>query len=291
MSQPRCAHGLSALADHFDAFLVDQWGVLHDGATPYPGARDCLERLAAAGKRVIVVSNSGRRTGPNAALLAATGFPAACYTAVVTSGEIAWRALGERADPFFAGLGRRCLLFSRGGDRSIVSGLDLEPVATAEQADFILASGVETPLKRLVDYEPLLAAGRARDLPMICANPDFIGVSPDGLVAGPGAIARHYEAIGGTVRWIGKPYPEIYAAAQAVLGDPLPGRVAAIGDSLAHDVAGGKAAGLATVLVMSGIHESSFAGAADQAGRVAALRSLGAEAGEWPDWLIPAFRW
>ena len=53
--------GLSALADRFDGFVLDLWGVLHDGVTAYPGAVACLERLRAGGKRVAILSNAPRR--------------------------------------------------------------------------------------------------------------------------------------------------------------------------------------------------------------------------------------
>ncbi|MHC4732679.1 MAG: TIGR01459 family HAD-type hydrolase, partial [Planctomycetota bacterium] len=65
MEEPRFSEGLGAIAADFDGFLVDQWGVLHDGATAYPGAQDCLARLTALGKRVVVLSNSGRRAALN----------------------------------------------------------------------------------------------------------------------------------------------------------------------------------------------------------------------------------
>jgi HAD superfamily hydrolase (TIGR01459 family) len=291
MDGPRFAEGLGAVAADFDGFLVDQWGVLHDGATAYPGARECLARLAALGKRVVVLSNSGRRAAPNVALMAKVGFPESGYTALVTSGEVVWRAFRDRTEPFFAGLGRRCLLFSRRGDRTILAGLDLEPAAAAGAADFILVSGSEAPEKALADYEPFLEDGVRRGLPLVCANADLVRVSPAGLLLGPGSIARRYEELGGRVRWIGKPNPEIYAAALAALGDPPPGRVAAVGDSLEHDIGGGRRAGLATVLVAGGIHHESFAEATDPGGCARALRSLGAGPETWPDWVIPKFRW
>ena len=153
MEEPRFAEGLGGIEADFDGFLVDQWGVLHDGVTAYPGARECLARLAALGKRVVVLSNSGRRAAPNAALLTKIGFSAADYTAMVSSGEVVWQAFRDRTDPYFAELGRRCLLFSRHDDRSVVEGLDLELVATAGEAAFILVSGSEAPEKTLADYE------------------------------------------------------------------------------------------------------------------------------------------
>ncbi|MDU1809208.1 MAG: TIGR01459 family HAD-type hydrolase, partial [Bradyrhizobium sp.] len=57
--------GLSAIADRFDHVLLDQWGTLHDGRTVFPVALDCLARLREAGKRVLVLSNSGKRASQN----------------------------------------------------------------------------------------------------------------------------------------------------------------------------------------------------------------------------------
>lgn len=62
MSVVREIPALSAVADAYDAFLVDQYGVLRDGRGPYPGAAETLVRLKQAGKRVIILSNSGKRS-------------------------------------------------------------------------------------------------------------------------------------------------------------------------------------------------------------------------------------
>ena len=53
--------GLSEGADRYDGFIVDLWGVMHDGITPYPGAVDCLEQLKRRGKRIALLSNAPRR--------------------------------------------------------------------------------------------------------------------------------------------------------------------------------------------------------------------------------------
>jgi ribonucleotide monophosphatase NagD (HAD superfamily) len=118
-----------------------------------------------------------------------------------------------------------------------------------------------------------------------------VRVSPDGLLLGPGSIARRYEELGGRVRWIGKPHGEIYRAALLALGGGPRDEVAAVGDSLQHDIAGAKAAGLATVFVTSGIHREDFSGAADAKGCIRALHALGTGPRSWPDWVVAAFVW
>jgi hypothetical protein len=56
--------GLSRLAGAYDAFIVDLWGVLHDGVTAFPEAVACLEQLKARGKRILILSNAPRRAAP-----------------------------------------------------------------------------------------------------------------------------------------------------------------------------------------------------------------------------------
>ena len=287
MKETRFRSGVGAFVDGFDALLVDQWGVLHNGAQPYPGAVECLARLRALGKPVVILSNSGKRAGANLKRLAALGFPAESYTALVTSGEVAWHALHERSEPFYAGLGRRCFLLAPHADPDVLDGLDLAAVPAAEAADFLLANSTNEPDFAIETYEPHLCAGAARSLPMLCTNPDLVGVTAAGLVPGPGALARRYEELGGRVHYVGKPYPEIYRFCFRLLGGVAPKRVVAVGDSLQHDIAGGAAAGTATAFIVGGIHADRFSGPTDSA----ALAALSAEYGVMPDFTIPDFRW
>ncbi|MEL7026766.1 MAG: TIGR01459 family HAD-type hydrolase, partial [Pseudomonadota bacterium] len=82
---------LTEIAENYDAIVLDQWGVLHDGTRPYPHAVAALTSLAERGTRMAVLSNSGKRAGPNADRIAAIGFPAALFEVVMTSGEALWR--------------------------------------------------------------------------------------------------------------------------------------------------------------------------------------------------------
>ena len=290
-SDPHFCTGISSFAERYDGFAIDQWGVLHDGQQAYPGAVDCLERLAALGKRVVVLTNSGKRAALNARRIAAMGFPLSSYTAVVSSGEAVWSALTLRQDPFFAGLGPRCLLISQGGDRSVVEGLDIELVERVEEADFILLAGIDDS-KSGRFYEHTLAYGSVRNLPLICANPDEIRITAKGLMPSCGAIAHRYEALGGeAVRYIGKPHAEIYRHCREVFGELPPERIVAIGDSLRHDVVGAAAMGFATAFVTEGIHQEDFAGAESVATWQKRVISVARSHGTVPDWVIPTLRW
>ena len=278
---------LAAIAAQVDGFIVDQWGVLHDGAQPYPGVRECLARLRSMGKPVVVLSNSGKRSAPNGERMRELGLPPRFYSALITSGEIAWRLLAERHDPELRGLGRRCIVITRGGDRSLIEGLDLEPVTDPATADFVLLGGLDEDPETAAAADALLAHAVGRGLPMICANPDAVGISPQGTIAGPGSLAERYARRGGRVRMIGKPHSEIYAACRELMPGISVERILAIGDSMVHDIAGGAAIGCRTALVTGGVHAADFA----EGDRGTALVRLAGRHGAMPDWVVPAFRW
>src|SRR5690606_36671651 len=85
--------GVAALAERYDGFLLDQWGVLHDGRTAYPGAREAMEELRARGKKIVVISNSGRRSAANVGTMESIGFGRNLWDDLVSAGEDAWRSL------------------------------------------------------------------------------------------------------------------------------------------------------------------------------------------------------
>lgn len=284
--------GVAALARDYDGFIVDQWGVLHDGTRPYDGAVDCLEQLRRAGKHVVILSNSGRREEGNIRLMAEMGFDRRLYERFVSAGEDAREAIERRTHAFHARLGRRYYAFTRGDNVSLLDGLPLERVRRVEDADFLVVIGIESPQSTLADYEPLLAAGASRRLPMVCANPDVARVSPDGLVDAPGAIARRYEALGGEVFYHGKPHPAIYDACLEALAGCAREKVIAIGDSLEHDILGASRVDLASAFVAGGIHlEDLRAAGWGRLPEPDAWRSFIERAPARPDYLLPAFVW
>ena len=280
--KPEVLADLGALAERFEVFLIDQFGVLHDGAAPYPGAVEALAALKAAGKRIVLVSNSGKRAALNEERLTGLGFRAGTWDLFLSSGEVAWRRfageLGEK--PLVAGT--RCLLLSRGGDRSAIEGLDLELVEDGAAAEVVLLSGSEGDTRPMESYRDLLEPAARAGVPCICTNPDKIMLTEAGLKFGAGAIADLYEQMGGKVERIGKPFPMIYQVALRDLGYPSPERIVGIGDSIEHDIAGARGIGAAAALVRSGI-------LADLGPE--GLEDAFARYGATPDFLLPQFVW
>lgn len=161
MSVVREIPALSAVADAYDAFLVDQYGVLRDGRGPYPGAAETLVRLKQAGKRVIILSNSGKRSAENDRRLEALGFEGGSWDWFLTSGEVAWQLLKREAEGE-GGAARKCLLISRDGDQSPLKGLNLVRTESGEDADIVLLAGSEGDIHPLSYYEDLLGPAARR---------------------------------------------------------------------------------------------------------------------------------
>lgn len=279
---------VNAIADRFDHVLLDQWGTLHEGDAVFPAARDCVARLKGAGKHVMVLSNSGKRARSNEERLERLGLPPAAYDGILTSGEVTWTSLWARARAPFADLGRSCFLITRGGDHSIVDGLDLGIVADIQEADFILLGGLDDRAAEPKHWRDLLTSAGALGLPMLCANPDLTMFNAKQLIPAPGTLARFYETLGGDVTYVGKPYAPIFDAALERLGHPDPTRVLMVGDSLDHDVAGARAAGMLTLLLTSGVHREALAGAPDLP---AAVRMLARSESRTPNWMMSRLAW
>ncbi|MBA8907674.1 MULTISPECIES: TIGR01459 family HAD-type hydrolase [Aminobacter] len=271
--------GIHDLAERFDVFILDQFGVLHDGVAPYPGAVETLVRLQELGKRTLLLSNSGKRSAPNEARLARLGFVPGSWDHFLSSGEVAWQSLCKQLG---SEAGLRCLLIARDGDRSAVENLPLTLVETGEEADIVLLSASEGDRFELDHYRRLLQPAAERGARCLCTNPDKIMLTSVGPRFGAGRIAELYAELGGAVTWIGKPFPEIYAAALDMLGNPDPVRVVCVGDSIEHDISGGQGAGLRTALVMTGVLETS-----SQTER----ERLFAEHAAIPDFLVRTFAW
>ena len=73
--------GFSSLAAQYDGFILDLWGVIHDGVNPLPGAIDTLTRLRALGKKSVLLSNAPRRAWAAQQLMRGMGSPTICMMA------------------------------------------------------------------------------------------------------------------------------------------------------------------------------------------------------------------
>jgi HAD superfamily hydrolase (TIGR01459 family) len=90
---PRVCAGIAEIADEHDVFLLDMWGVMHDGSNPYPGVLETVKKLKDAGKEMIILSNSSKRKDNSFKMLTKLGFNPSDFTDVITSGDVSQLAL------------------------------------------------------------------------------------------------------------------------------------------------------------------------------------------------------
>ena len=264
--------GLKALAGRYDAVLCDVWGVIHNGVEAHRAAADALLRFRERGV-VILVSNAPRPGAVVLPHLDSLGVPRGAYDGILTSGDLARQILVEGAGQAVHHLGPE-------RDLPLFEGLAIR-FALLESADIVICTGlVDDERETAEDYRGRLEAMRARDLPMVCANPDIVVERGGQLIPCAGALAALYEEMGGSVFYTGKPHRPIYEAAlervAAAAGRPIdPARVLAIGDAIRTDIAGAAAFGLDALLIARGIH-------AEELGLLSAATGLDpAEAEQW----------
>lgn len=244
---PVMAETLEDVADRFDAFILDAFGVLNVGETPIPGAVDRISRLRQLGKGLVVLTNGASKSqGEALARYHHLGFD---FTPdeVVTSRDIAAAALGRWP--------RGHLWAAITAPGAGFEDIDAEVRPLAEDpgllaaADGFLFLGSEgwTPARQA----ELTAALSALPRPLIVANPDVVAPRETGLSLEPGHFAYEIAAKTGiTPEFFGKPHANALDVAIARVGAQLPRqRIAMVGDTLHTDVLGGLAAGIGTILV------------------------------------------
>ncbi len=247
----RTITGLTDIIESYDTFILDQWGVMHNGSNAFDFAVEALEFLQAEDKKVVILSNSGKTRFASYERLEDSGISRDLYIDVLTSGDHMRHNFNKGK---FNHLGTNALFFPWDNDYSVMQDLNINNVETAN-ADFILCSGVDRG--SVEAYLDDLEQGIERGLELIVTNPDIVAMNPDGfLKTCPGAIAQAYEQMGGVVHWHGKPQVELYDMCKNIVGGW--DNAIAIGDSLEHDIAGANVSGISSLFIESGIHNKDL---------------------------------
>ncbi len=294
-SPPLLDHGLADLAGRYDLLMCDVWGVLHNGVAHHPRAVDALQRFRRGGGTVVLVTNAPAPARNVVRRLDNLGVAGDSYDAVATSGDVTTAMIVAADCPPLLHIGpeRELEIYADAGRL----GARRPRLVDVEEAELVVAvSPSEEIGPEPQAYDPLLRAARARDLTMICANPDLVVEVGDRLHTCAGAIAQRYEAMGGKVVQAGKPFPPIYERAldlaRTRAGTVAPSRILAIGDAMHTDMAGAANQGYDGLFITSGIHRATLHGVArhDPLDRLALEQFLDGR-GLRPFAALPALSW
>lgn len=248
-----------ALADRYDALLLDAYGVIvaHDGALP--GARALIAKLQERGRAFFIVTNDASRTPAGCARFYREVGLDIAEEQVISSGSLLAGYFQEH------GLaGARCVVLGPADSRSLVEDAggqlvaaddeELDVLVVADEAGYPFLETLDTVLTTL-----FRALDRGRDVRLVLPNPDRLypkGGDAFGFAAGSvaalleDAVARRYRDAAPTFLRLGKPHRPIFDEAEARAGSR---DLVMLGDQVATDIRGARDAGLAAALVEGGV--------------------------------------
>lgn len=279
--------GMSEIIDQYDHFVLDIFGVIHDGIKPFAGTLTVLEELQKAGKQVCLLSNSPNRAARAVRHMEHMGIARSSYHHVVTSGEATHLAFRDQQDMF----GRDCWLVGTDMMAEVFEGYDITLHSDPLQASFILNSIPGTHKTAKDTFMDNLKVAVDRDLPMICANPDMVVNIGSEQYECAGTFAQYYEDIGGRVVYHGKPHAPVYEQCYELMGSPEKSRVCAVGDSFHTDITGANRFGIDVVWNIEGIHESEVRCPVNGNVDNARVETMLSSQSQKPTYVMAGFQW
>jgi glycerol 3-phosphatase-2 len=250
------------LADAHDVAFFDLDGVVYRGPDAVPGAVEGIEALHGSGTRVIFVTNNASRSAQQVAdHLTELGFPATTDD-LITSAQVAASVLAERLPA-----GSRILVAGSRSLAELMSGLGFIVVESADDAPDAVIQGYDPQMTWPRLNEAALAVQRGAT--WYATNSDSTLPTNRGILPGLGAMLN---VVGNTVPFrptiFGKPHRPMLDYAHAKAGAERP---IFVGDRLDTDVEGANNAGMASLLVFSGVHGKADLVAAEAAARPSAI--------------------
>ena len=264
MKNIKTISGLEEIYHKYEVFILDQWGVMHNGEKGYKHSIHCVDKLHSNKKILTIISNSSKRKESTIACLPDLGFRKNLFKLVMTSGEMIWQSLFNQNYEETRKLNKNFFYIydeTKEDGKNYIKGLEkYNIVDNIEEADFILGC---TPFANfeVLDYVPILSSAKKNNIPFICANPDFDTVESNSnkLIFCLGTIAELYKSLGGKVFYLGKPSIEIYNETLNRIKFFDKRKILAIGDSLHHDIKGAMNLGIDSLLITgTGIHKDLF---------------------------------
>lgn len=230
----------------FDSVLLDLDGVVYAGPHAVPGAVEALTELESRGIPFGYVTNNASRAAADIAdHLLELGLPAR-PAIVTTSAGVAARAMESEL-----GAGTRVLVIGSTALADLVREAGFTVVESADDEPDALVQGFFRDITWHDIAEACVAVAAGVD--WWATNRDLTMPTERGLLPGNGAFVRIVaDTTGREPRVTGKPAALMLQTAAATIGGTHP---IMVGDRLDTDIAGGRAAGYTSALVLTGIHD------------------------------------
>ena len=247
MSENLDKEGLKSIADNYDIFYIDLWGVVHNGVTLHKAAIEALEEITKAKKKYVLLTNAPRPNSSVNLFLEKMGMKKEIREKVYSSGEASLSYLKKNY------LNEK--FFHLGPPRDFDLFLDFKKDKTEDikESSYLLCTGLFEDKGENLDYYEKLFKEHI-DKKMICTNPDLIVDKGERRELCAGSVALVFEKMGGEVIYFGKPFPAVYN--QSI--DNKDKKILSIGDNLNTDIKGANLLSYDSLLISNGIHKAEI---------------------------------
>tara|TARA_B100002019_G_scaffold244369_1_gene221315 strand:- start:222 stop:1028 length:807 start_codon:yes stop_codon:yes gene_type:complete len=237
--------GLKEIYNNYDTFIIDLWGVMHNGIILNSKAIDAVDKLKKNSKKFVFLSNAPRPSANVIDFLLKMKMDKKYLSNVMTSGEAAMHAINQKkfGKTFFhLGPKRDAQIFEKVKDHE----------TKIDKCDFILCTGLFDGHEDDLEYYKKLLKNHASKK-LICTNPDLTVHRGNIEELCAGSVAKVFEQLGGKVIYFGKPYETVYK-----MCFEKNERVLVIGDNLRTDIKGANSLNFDCIYISEGVHRDEY---------------------------------
>ncbi len=236
---------LSDIYKNYETFVIDLWGVMHNGVMLNSKAIEAIEQLTKNSKKIVFLSNAPRPSSKVVDFLLKMKMDRKYLSNVMTSGEAAMYAINNNR------FGKTFYHLGPPRDTSVFESVK-ENKTDLEKCEFILCTGLFDNHKNDLNYyKNFLKKHVSKKL--VCTNPDLTVHKGDIEELCAGSVAKVFEELGGEVVYFGKPYKEVYK-----MCFDTNEKVLAIGDNLRTDIKGANNLNIDCIFISNGVHRDEY---------------------------------
>ena len=239
--------GLQSIADHYDLFYIDLWGVIHNGIKLHEKAITVLKELSKKNKSYVLLTNAPRPNETVKNFLEKMGMDKDLRDHVFTSGEAALSYLKKNF------LSKKFYHIGPPRDFDLFNDFRNNKSKDINESQYLLCTGLFDNYDQDLNYYKDLLENHIKKK-MICTNPDLIVDKGNKRELCAGSVAMVFEKMGGEVVYFGKPYPEVYN--QSINNNNK--KILSIGDNLNTDIKGANLLNYDSLLISNGVHKNEI---------------------------------
>ena len=245
---------LSEVFDAYDTFVIDLWGVIHNGIKLNEKAIEAVDQLKKNSKKIVFLSNAPRPSSKVVDFLLKMKMNEKYLSNVITSGEAAMHAINQNkfGKTFFhLGPPRDASIFEKVKENKTTLTVVILFFVLVYLMKMIDLNKNQLHENDLDYYKKFLIKHISKTL--VCTNPDLTVHRGNKEEYCAGYVAKIFEELGGKVIYYGKPHKEIYK-----MCFKQNEKVLAIGDNLRTDIKGANNLNKDCLFISNGVHRNEF---------------------------------